>query len=165
VSAPGRESAWWRQPLVWLLIAIPASSVLVGVGFAVVSFRVFDGVVVDDYYAQGRAINRVLARDAEAARRGLAAGLALDPLSGRIELRLVAGGPAPATLRLSLLHATRAGFDRVLEVTAGADGVYRGVLAPLAPGKHHVQLETPDWRLLGTLHAPEETACTLAPAR
>jgi hypothetical protein len=168
VSEPEREGVWWRQPFVWLLIAIPATSVVVGVVFAVISFRTFDGVVVDDYYEQGRMINRVLERDAEAARRGLAASLALDPLTGAIELRLrrsASAEPAPATLRLSLLHATRSGFDHVLDLAAGADGVYRGRVTPLAPGRHDVQLETAAWRLVGSLRAPAESGCELAPAR
>ena len=167
MSPSAGPQAWFRNPMVWLLIAIPATSVAVGVALLVTSFRAFDGVVVDDYYERGKAINRVLARDAAAARRGLSASLALDGLTGRAELRLTALDPAalPERARLSLLHATRAGLDRVTEVRRGLDGLYRGVLPPLAPGRHHVQLEADDWRLVGALRAPAESSCALAPAR
>lgn len=167
MTGSARADAWYRNPIVWLLIAIPAVSVVVGVGFATYSFLVFEGVVVDDYYERGKAINRVLARDEAAARRGLAAALSLDGISGRAELRLASAGPSvtPPSVRLSLLHATRAGFDRVVELRRDADGLFRGVVAPLAPGRHHLQLEAGDWRLVGSLRAPGETSCALAPAR
>lgn len=153
------------NPAAWLLILLPASSVVAGLVTVVIAFRVFDGVVVDDYYARGKAINRVLERDRTAAERALEAVVESDPATGRLEVRLVAAvGPLPDRLDLAFLHATLSGRDRRVALERVADGAYRGRLDTLARGRYHVQLETADWRLVGVLAAPAESGCRLAPA-
>jgi hypothetical protein len=164
VSAPAKPRRPFN-PAAWLLILLPASSVVAGLATVVLAFRVFDGVVVDDYYARGKAINRVLERDRAASERALAAEIETDPETGRLEVRLVAAvGPLPARLDLSFLHATVGGRDRRVQLERVADGAYRGRVEPLARGRYHVQLETRDWRLVGEIASPAETACRLAPA-
>jgi hypothetical protein len=153
------------NPAAWLLILLPASSVVAGLATVVLAFRVFDGVVVDDYYARGKAINRVLARDRAAAARALEAVVETDAATGRIEVRLVAAvGPLPERVDLSFLHSTLGGRDRRVALAHAADGAYRGRIESLARGRYHVQLETADWRLVGELAAPVESRCRLAPA-
>lgn len=157
---------WYRVPMVWLMLGLPALSVVMGVTYAVIAFQVFDGVVVDDYYQRGRAINRVLARDEAAQRQGITALATLDPAAGTLELELAALDPAtlPAAAHMALLHATRAGLDHQLDLERGLDGRYRANLPGLAAGRYHLQLEAADWRLVGVLRAPVETVASLAPA-
>jgi hypothetical protein len=152
--------------MVWLVVGLPALAVVMGTTYAVIAFRVFDGVVVDDYDRRGRAINRVLARDRAAEARGLAGEVAIDPESGelRMDLRETAEAEIPEHLRLRFLHATRAGVDQEVELARGGDGRWRGRIAALTPGRYHLQLETEVWRLVGQLRAPLEAACSLAPA-
>jgi hypothetical protein len=152
--------------MVWLIVGLPALSIVMGTIYAVIAFRVFDGVVVDDYSKRGRAINRVLARDRTAGEAGLEASVGLDPRTGSLEMRLDAAvaEALPASVRLQFLHATRAGVDRATEMRRGDDGRYRGEIAALAPGKYHLQLETESWRLVGQLLSPGQSACELAPA-
>lgn len=153
------------NPAAWLLVLLPASSVVAGLVTVVIAFRVFDGVVVDDYYAHGKAINRVLARDRAAAERALEAVVEADPETGRLEVRLVAAiGPLPERLELSFLHATLGDRDRRVALERVAGGAYRGRVEALARGRYHVQLEAADWRLVGELAAPAESGCRLAPA-
>lgn len=158
---------WFREPMVWLLIALPCASIVMGGIYAAIAFSVFDGVVVDDYYQRGKTINRVLARDEAAERRGLSALATLDAASHQVVVELAAVDPAalPATVKLSLLHATLAGHDQVLAVQRTADGSYHAAFASLQAGKYHLQLEADDWRIVGTLRAPRETVCALSPAR
>lgn len=160
--------------MVWLIVGLPALSIVMGTTYAAIAFRVFDGVVVDDYYRRGRAINRLLARDRAAAAAGLRASVALT--AGAVEMTLSADAASaaasaarddrelPASLRLSFLHATRAGVDRATDMRRGDDGRYRGAVVALAPGKYHLQLETDHWRLVGQLLAPRESGCELSPA-
>ena len=77
---------WMREPLVWLLIAIPSSAVIMGVVMITLALQSWSGLVVDDYYRKGKQINRVLARDRLAYELGLAAGLRLDNAS-KLEIR------------------------------------------------------------------------------
>ena len=77
-----RPLPWYREPLVWMVLAIPATAVLGGVVMLVLANATWDGLVADDYYRRGMQINRSLARDAEAARLGLRAPAPLDRQRG-----------------------------------------------------------------------------------
>jgi hypothetical protein len=166
VTAAEKGGSAWRQPVFWLVVGLPALSVVMATVYAVIAFRVFDGVVEDDYYRRGRAINRVLKRDQLAEALGMRADLRLDEATGDVTLRLAATGAAelPAVVRLELFHATRAGADRRLEMRRVAEGVYAGRIEPLPPGRYNVQAETDAWRIVGQLRAPAGAACGLAPS-
>lgn len=161
------KSSWYRQPLVWLVLAIPASAVVMGAVMITISVYSFDGMVDDDYYRRGLEINRDLNRDEAAARLGLRAELSLD-----FDRRTVAAdlswegtivNELPARLRLRLIHPTRAGMDRILILERDPGGVYRGELEPMAAGNWHLQLETNAWRLPGRLPLPGSGRVGLAP--
>ena len=77
---------WKREPLVWMLIAIPLAAVIMGVVMLTLAIQSYSGLVVDDYYKKGKQINRVLARDRFAYELGLAAGFELRD-GNRIEIR------------------------------------------------------------------------------
>ncbi len=157
---PPRDDArpWYREPLVWLLIAIPASAVVAGFVTLALAIATDDGLVADDYYWRGKEINRVLERDRAAAAGGLAADVRLDEGRGLVAVRLTARAAVelPAELRFSLLHATRAGLDRQVALARAPDGEYYGLLGSLPAGRWHVQLETDHWRLTGRLATPDE---------
>jgi hypothetical protein len=150
---------WAREPLVWLLIALPLAAVLGGLVTLWLAVASDDGLVEDDYYKRGREINRVIERDRAATRHGLESTIALDPASGALTVQLLAPRlrPPPARLELAFLHATRAGLDQRLVVARDADGRYRGRVSPLAPGRWHLQLATETWRLVGVLQVPGPT--------
>jgi len=155
---------WHREPLVWMLIAIPLSSVVVGGVLLWLSISSYDGLVADDYYKRGLEIDRVLARDDAARRLGLEGGLSLGPRGTR--LRLDAGVPgfrAPPQLELEFSYATRAGLDRRLRLTRVAPGDYAGPAIELRSGRWYVQAATGEWRVTGTLDVPGAGRVTLAP--
>ena len=155
---------WYREPLVWLIIAFPLAAVIGGFATLYLAETSKDGLVVDDYYRKGKEINLVLARDQAAARAGLRGELRLDGASQRVLVDLrTERGALPPTLTLRWLHATRAGYDRTQALERGADGRYQTAFPELVPGHWYVQLEAADWRLQGSLRAPEETRLTLAP--
>ncbi len=58
------------------------------------------------------------------------------------------GKPLPSVIKVSFIHATRAGLDRQLEIPQTGAGVYRAPVASLPPGHWHVHIETSDWRLI-----------------
>lgn len=158
------QKPWYREPFVWLLIALPMTSVVGGLTTFYLAETTKDGLVVDDYYRKGKEINMSLARDQAAARHGLSARLRLSGSERRVELQLTARRhPLPGLLTLRWLHATRAGFDRTQELARAADGSYRAAIPELVPGHWYVQLEAQDWRLQGSLRVPDETAIELAP--
>ena len=165
------SNVWYRNPLVWMMIAFPAWSVIAGISTVVVAFQVFDGVVVDDYYARGKAINVVIERDVAALRRGLAAVVHLAPARSAAGTEVTAAvtaldvGSLPAVLKLALLHSTRGGVDAHVDLVRTAPGAYRADLPALAPGKYYLQVEAEDWRIVGALRQPAETTTSLGPAQ
>ncbi len=141
---------WYRQRWPWLLMAGPAIVVVAGFVTLWLAIASNDGLVADDYYKRGLAINRTLERSERAAALGLAAVVDLDP-NGAAQVVLTSTvpdlGAAPAQVRLTLLHPTRAGADRRIDLLRGRDGAYRGEAGVLPPGRWRVGVETDEWRL------------------
>jgi len=146
MTLPARP--WYRDRWPWLLMAGPAIVVVAGFATAWLAWSTDDGVVADDYYKQGLVINRQLERSARGEALGLGAILELSPEgSARLRLSGLADAAAPASVRAKLTNATRAGNDRVATLERGADGVYRGRMAPIPSGRWLVSVETDTWRL------------------
>jgi len=160
-----RAQPWYREPWPWILMAGPAAVVVASMVTLWLAVRSDDGLVVDDYYKQGLAINRTLARSDAAEHLGISAEIYLADGSVRV---LVSGAHSGA-LTLRLVHPTRAGMDQRLTLTMVRPGVYEGKMPPLPAGRWHVVLGQDDWRLAedwklpaaGTLklggHAPSKT--------
>jgi hypothetical protein len=130
----------------------PAIVVVAGIATLAIAVHSDDGLVADDYYKRGLAINQTLERNARAEALGLAATIDVRA-DGDVALVLVAkaGEPdaRPPTLRLRLAHPTRAGEDRATVLVAEGDGRYAGRVAPLDGGRWRVIVETDRWRLPG----------------
>ena len=156
---------WYAEPWVWLLIALPMSAVIGGIITIYLAVTTSDGLVVDDYYKRGKAINMDLARDVAAANHGLRARLDLDFSSRRILLTLESGdNQRPAQVQFSLLHPTRPGNDQIVLLQPVAGGRYAGTLQDMQDGNWYVQLEADDWRLSGALQTPRDSVVVLSPA-
>ena len=146
---------WSREPWVWLLIALPLTAVIAGMVTLYLAVTSSDGLVVDDYYRRGKAINRDLARDQAAAAYQLHATIDYAAATSHFTLALQAQDyKLPQAIRLSVLHPTMAGRDQVVSLAHLGAGQYQGAVASLARGNWYVQLEADDWRLSGTLTLP-----------
>lgn len=155
---------WYREPWVWLLILFPATAVVGGLITIYIAVTTSDGLVVDDYYKRGKAINRDLARDYAAAGHQLTAHLDIDLSRNQVVLGLQARDYAlPDAIRLSFLHPTRKGQDQQTTLQRGDDGSYTGPVDELARGNWYLQLEADDWRLSGVVQLPQTTPLVLLP--
>jgi hypothetical protein len=123
----------------------PAAVIVAGAATIWLAFSGADGLVAEDYYKQGLAINRRLAREDEARRRGISASVALH--DGLIEVDLK--GEKPPVLFVHLAHATRAGHDVRLRLTRTPSGRYEARLDALAPGhwRFVIEDERGSWRV------------------
>jgi hypothetical protein len=155
---------WYREPLVWLVAAIPALTVVAGITTVVIAGRHADPVVVDDFRKEGVAINIDPARDQAATRLGVAADLSDG--NGRLAVALSAGrAEAPRRLVVILSHATRAELDRMLTLERGVDGRYAAAMPSLERGHWYVEVTPVDreWRLTGEFR-DSAAALSLRPA-
>ncbi len=155
---------WTREPLVWMLIAIPASAVIMGMIMLTLAVQSYSGLVVDDYYRHGKQINRVIARDRLAWELGLEAELALDP-DGAVRVAFIAGADLlpDGDIELAFVHATRPGLDRSLALERVGFGIYRARVLLAGSGRWNLALQTPDWRLTGSLRRPQQGTALLKP--
>jgi hypothetical protein len=144
-------------------MAAPAAAVLAGAATIWIALASSDGLVADDYYKRGLAINQVIHREEAAARYGLRARV--DPSPGRIRVRLEGGMPPPEVLFAQLAHATRAGNDHRLRLARVTADTYEAELPPLAPGRWRVSIEDPggEWRVAGDWSGTHELFTLAAP--
>jgi len=141
------SQAWYREPWPWILISGPAAVVVAGAVTVWLAIASADGLVADDYYKRGLAINQVIARDRAATDRGITAEV--EAGGGVLRVRLT-GPAAPDALFARFVHATRAGYDQRLRLPRAAPGVYETALPELAAGRWSLVLEDArgEWRIV-----------------
>jgi hypothetical protein len=153
---PATINPWYREPWPWLLMAGPAA-VLVAGGFTMwIAFTTSDGLVAQDYYKQGMAVNKVLAKEENAARLGLSAVVEFAGDHHRIAVTLAGADPREMSVRF--VHSTRSGHDMALRLARVGPGRYEAAVpADLPPGRWNVNIEAPggEWRLAGEWYGRE----------
>lgn len=145
------EGPWYRQPWPWLLMAGPLAAVIGGVVTAWIAVTHQDGLVVDDYYRQGLAINRTMDRERAAGRLGVTGQMIVSDDGRRVRVLVAGLEPVPATLSLRLIHSTVTGMDRDVRLARTTGGWFEGDLGAVNAGKWTVLLEdaSAGWRVSG----------------
>jgi hypothetical protein len=137
---------WYRHRWPWLLMSGPAAVLIAGAVTTWIAFASADGLVAEDYYKQGMAVNKLLAREQHARALGISLEATLSPSRISIELR----GAAPEALFVHLAHSTRAGHDQRLRLAPTQPGLYEAELPALPAGRWHIVVEDPraSWRIV-----------------
>lgn len=158
MSLRSDNQPWYKERWPWILMAGPGIVIIAGaitLWLAVISN---DGLVTDDYYKQGLAVNQQLHRDRLASNLGLRADVMRA--GGNVRLLLGAEGDAklPQAITLKLAHPTRAGQDQAIQMVLEGQGFYSGKLAAEVSGRWLVSIEDPagQWRLQGEWQADAE---------
>jgi hypothetical protein len=156
---------WYREPWPWLLMSGPAIVVVAGFATAWLAVVHEDALVADDYYKQGLAINRTLAKQETAARLGMVVDLQFSDDGSAVRAFVNGTTKAPPQLSLHLAHATRAALDQtvVLERTAG--GWYEARIGAIDSGRWTLLLEDSanGWRLAAPWHPAAQRSVRLEP--
>ena len=136
---------WYRHRWPWILMSGPAAVLVAGAWTTWIAFASADGLVAEDYYKQGLAINKVLAREEAARTLGVSAEVLV--FKERIEVKLT--GEAPVALFVHLAHGTRAGYDQRLRLARTPEGRYEAALPALPAGRWKMAIEDPQgrWRI------------------
>lgn len=157
---------WYKEPWPWILMAGPVLVIVAGIITTWLAIRSNDGLVADDYYKQGLAINQQLQRDERAGQLGLRGDLMRSGLALRVMLAGSAQMAQPETLTLRIAHPTRAGMDQNIELAAEGQGMFSGKLGADISGRWHVVLQdaSGQWRLQGEWQADAMEPLRLAAA-
>ncbi|MDR5894125.1 FixH family protein [Halomonas mongoliensis] len=160
---------WYKQFWPWLLLGLLFTSITASSTLAVMAVRTADGMVQEDYYEHGRAINMVLAKQERAAELGLTASLRIDPLTSDVVLDLEGGESFPEKLDFELIFPTQDDRDIELVLEHVRDGRYLGQAPDNLRYRWYLQLQPsvdePEWRLVGEARFPDEEAVRLTPGR
>ncbi len=142
---------WYREPWPWLLVAFPLTAVVAGTATLIIALRTDDGLVANDYYKEGLAINRQLEREQKAADLGLKIIASVDEKTSMVRVHLEGKGGLPAGLNLHFVHPTRAGMDQNIALRATPGGWFEGQLKypPMANWQLILEDAGHKWRLDG----------------
>lgn len=158
------KSHWTREPWPWILMAIPASSVVAGMTMLTFAINSNNALVVDDYYKEGKAINQRIGRDREATRLGMGAHLSWQASGFALTLQSAPGSSQAHrdAIGVRLVHVTDDKLDRAFVLRPDADGVYRNADAVMPAGRYRIHIETPDrdWRLVSDLFDTSQVSAT-----
>lgn len=148
IRTPAR---WYGEPWPWLLMAGPGLVIVASMITLWLAVASDDGIVADDYYSRGLAINQVLTRAQHAHELGLAAHAAFGMNARHMRIAVAPADGLPRALRLRLVHPTLALADETIVLQQSAPGIYEGNLTAAATGKRVLMLEdeTRTWRLAG----------------
>jgi uncharacterized protein len=148
---------WYREPWPWYLMSGPFIVVVAALTTAWIAYSTSDGLVTDDYYKQGLAVDRTLARSKEAVNLGLEvrARFTADGVAIGLSSAADSAYALPKALTLTLSHPTRAGLDQSV-VLSEENGRYAGKIRLPASGHWLVLVEddAKTWRLMGNVVLP-----------
>jgi len=162
---PEKSIPWYKEKLVWLIIAIPGTSIIMGIVIITLAVSGRDSLVKDEYYKEGRLINFELRKDQFAKHLGLQATLSIENQLITVALEGAEGFEVPALLKLSVIHPTLENAD--LNLILVYDGkFYTSTLPLMDEGRRYLQLTDAgsSWRLKGESWLPSPDAIILRPA-
>lgn len=168
---PEPHLPWYRYPWPWLLMLGPFLVIVAAAVTVWIAIESDDGLVADDYYKQGLAINQENSRNRRAAELGLTAQLTWEAATRIVRVNLMAAQAndrRPEVLILKLSHPTRSDFDQTLRLQRGANGQYLAVLngnPGEQGGRWYVSLEDDrgDWRMKTLWAASKQPELMLQP--
>lgn len=150
---PDADKAWYRHPFLWLAILLPATAVIAGLITLYIAIVNADDPVVDEWYKEGKAINRSAEQEQMAERLGIS--LELSQVGAGVQARLLSSTaiPMPQTITVALRHPTLADRDVVIELVNQQDNQYRGDGLLPEDGRRNVTVTAAGnhWRLYQTV--------------
>mgnify|MGYP005993602571 CR=1 FL=1 len=146
-----QHESWYKNPWVWLIIALPLSSVIAGIATMIITSNNQPYMVVDDYYKKGKAINQELTLYNEADKLGIE--LQLKVTSERIEIK--SNQPLSA-LKVSMVHSTLEDRDFDIVLTPNALGTLSSSIENEMSGKWQIIVAPMDnnWKKKSTIGLP-----------
>lgn len=145
------NTPWFKMPIMWLLIGIPASSVVAGIFFITLAVSGKDSLVRDNYYKDGLAINEELSWDKKAV--SLDIRMRLSTNADQSELRVFidnSRAELPNLLQVKFSHPTLKAQDQdALLQRIGNSNEYAGSLERPLNARFYIQIEAAEqeWRV------------------
>ncbi|WP_306521879.1 FixH family protein [Rheinheimera sp.] len=147
---------WYKQFWPWALIALPVLTMFKAAHTIYIMNQQKPDLVVDDYYAEGKAINMNLAKYREAALRNLQANILLA--ADKAVVRFASKPELGDTLELQFVHNTVAAKDFVVKAERSGENLYITQLPTTLSGKWNLVVtdNSQQWKLRAELTLPHQ---------
>ncbi len=151
------DNQWFKNPWVWFVMFVPFSAVLFGIVMITSANYQRDDLVVDDYYKEGKGINRRIRQDVQAATTGATATvMAITPQG--VVFDIYGGGEL---LTLEMFHVTSQSQDLQVDLVRQSETQYTAASPLLAErlqtdGVWYLEVRDEDsgWRLRQRIETP-----------
>lgn len=150
---PTDHRPWYREPMVWLMMALPAAAVIAGLSTVVIAVRASgDDAIPESVRRTAQMQEADLAADHQAAKRHLLARLQLTRSTGAVQVTLTGDAISEDRLELHLIHATDGAKDASAVLVRSGDSWLGRIDAPLSQAwALTLATENDAWRLQGRL--------------
>ncbi|WP_221798240.1 FixH family protein [Oceanobacter mangrovi] len=150
-SETANNRPWYKEPMVWLIIAIPSITVCWGGVMLSLALNTNDSLVSDSYYKDGVSYTENVKMDDYASRLQLHSTLVLTNQEARLTLDGYLD-EQPSILTLKLIHPTLEDRDVDIVLQRVDDGLYTGAAELELPSRRYIWLQSPDqgWRIRAT---------------
>lgn len=141
-----------KEPWFWMVLGPLLVVMVVSITMAFVAFRVADDRVKDDYYKEGRMINKRFAEEETAIALAVRGEVQFDFTTGEVWVDLQAKR-LPSQLLLMFSHPSDAGKDETLTLRKISSNRYRGDLSRRFEGRWYLivgtseSVEADNWRV------------------
>jgi len=146
---------WYKQLWPWLLIAIPVATVFKSIHTIYVMNQQSPDLVIDDYYAEGKAINMDLAKFREAALRNLQGHILLA--GNKAIIRFENNVVLEQALTLQFIHNTVAAKDFTVKAERSGENLFVVELPETLSGKWNLLVtdDSQQWKLRASMMLPQ----------
>jgi hypothetical protein len=149
MKAPQEDNKpWYQQFWPWMLIALPASSVIAGIATVIIATQSPHSMVKDNYYKEGLAINKSIDRQLKAEQLGLEFELSHHDHSITLTAKQSFDYPV---IYLQLIHPMTDKLDTTLVLNrSGSEPTFTAKAESLLPVNYRIRIYPPDnaWELL-----------------
>lgn len=155
--------AFQRNPVFWLMWAIPGFAVLAGFLMVAIALQDADRALPSIYHWEGESLDADFERAKLAARLGLEAELTIE--NGQCSLTIKPAPISSGRLQLRLTNGRDARLDRTTSLVPGAQpGQYAMACEPLQRGRWRVAIQDAanTWYLRGLLDDAQKRVSLVA---
>ena len=148
------NKVWYKQFWPWLLISIPLFSMLKAGHTVYIMNKQSPDLVVDDYYAEGKAINMNLAKYREAASRNLAGGVIIA--GNKVIVNMQVNPLLGDQLLLNFTHNIFADKDFKVVAERSGESMFVAELPAVLDGKWNLVVsdQQEQWKLRASFVLP-----------
>ena len=156
---------WFQQKWLLFVIAIPASSVVMGIVIITLAFQQPVSLVRDNYYKDGLTTTELFHLGQAAQDRGITGELTLTKSSQLLSLTLTGDAVDIDHLRLAFIHPTLPERDKTVILTKTEGLTFNGLLDTELTGRYYLQLSDLDnlWQIKTVAFMPPQQVVSLAP--